>query len=58
MPASTTGGNANRVFFVEDGTTRGGAGLINFGVQHVGGSGQNTSPYIPEGATAVVYSRW
>ena len=25
MPASTTGGNANRVFFVEDGTTRGGA---------------------------------
>ena len=23
MPASTTGGNANRVFFVEDGTTRG-----------------------------------
>ena len=26
MPASTTGGNANRVFFVEDGTTRGGAG--------------------------------
>jgi hypothetical protein len=26
MPASTTGGNANRVFFIEDGTTRGGAG--------------------------------
>ena len=26
MPASTTGGNANRVFFVEDATTRGGAG--------------------------------
>ena len=26
MPASTTGGNANRVFFVEDGTTRGRAG--------------------------------
>ena len=25
MPATTSGGNANRVFFVEDGTTRGGA---------------------------------
>ena len=28
MPASTTGGNANRVFFVEDATTRGGAEIV------------------------------
>ena len=28
MPASTTGGNANRVFFVEDGTTRGSAAEV------------------------------
>ena len=28
MPASTTGGNANRVFFVEDATTRGWSGEV------------------------------
>ena len=57
MPASTTGGNANRVFFVEDGTTRGGAGdSYTVTLLTTGASAANQVP-LPEGATALVYSR-
>ena len=55
MPASTTGGNANRVFFVEDGTTRGGAG-DSYTVTLIT-TGQSGGVPLPEGATALVYSR-
>ena len=57
MPASTTGGNANRVFFVEDGTTRGGAGdSFTVKLLTTGQAGATQVP-LPEGATALVYSR-
>ena len=57
MPASTTGGNANRVFFVEDGTTRGGAGdSWTIKLLTTGQAGATQVP-LPEGATALVYSR-
>ena len=57
MPASTTGGNANRVFFVEDGTTRGGAGdSLTVKLLTTGQAGATQVP-LPEGATALVYSR-
>ena len=55
MPASTTGGNANRVFFVEDGTTRGGAG-DSYTVTLIT-TGQSGGVPLPEGATVLVYSR-
>jgi hypothetical protein len=55
MPASTTGGNANRVFFVEDGTVRGDA-TQSFTVT-VATAGQTGGVPLPEGATALVYSR-
>ena len=55
MPASTTGGNANRVFFVEDGTTRGGAG--DSWTVTLATTGQTGGVPLPEGATALVYSR-
>ena len=55
MPASTTGGNANRVFFVEDATTRGGAG-DSYTVTLIT-TGQSGGVPLPEGATALVYSR-
>ena len=55
MPASTTGGNANRVFFVEDGTTRGTAAQ-SFTVTLLT-TGQSGGVPLPEGATALVYSR-
>ncbi len=57
MPASTTGGNANRVFFIEDGTTRGGAG--DSWTVSLFTTGQSASTYVPvpEGSTALVYSR-
>lgn len=55
MPASTTGGNANRVFFVEDGTTRGGAG--DSWTVTLATTGQTGGVLLPEGATALVYSR-
>ena len=57
MPASTTGGNANRVFFVEDGTTRGAASdSFTVTLLTTGASAANQVP-LPEGATALVYSR-
>ena len=55
MPATTSGGNANRVFFVEDGTTRGGAG-DSYTVTLIT-TGQSGGVPLPEGATALVYSR-
>jgi len=55
MPASTTGGNANRVFFVEDGTTRGGAS--DSWTVTLATTGQTGGVPLPEGATALVYSR-
>ena len=55
MPASTTGGNANRVFFVEDGTTRGGAG-DSYTVTLIT-TGQSGGVPLPEGAKVLVYSR-
>ena len=55
MPASTTGGNANRVFFVEDGTVRGDA-TQSFTVT-LATAGQTGGVPLPEGATALVYSR-
>ena len=55
MPASTTGGNANRVFFVEDGTTRGLAS-DSYTVTLIT-TGQSGGVPLPEGATALVYSR-
>ena len=57
MPASTTGGNANRVFFVEDGTTRGGAGDSYTVTLLTTGQAGSTQVPLPEGATALVYSR-
>ena len=57
MPASTTGGNANRVFFVEDGTTRGGAGDSWTVTLLTTGQSAATQVPLPEGATALVYSR-
>ena len=57
MPASTTGGNANRVFFVEDGTTRGGAGDSCTVTLLTTGQSAGTQVPLPEGATALVYSR-
>jgi len=57
MPASTTGGNANRVFFVEDGTTRGGAGDSWTVTLLTAGQSASTQVPLPEGATALVYSR-
>ena len=57
MPATTSGGNANRVFFVEDGTTRGGAGdSYTVTLLTTGASAANQVP-LPEGATVLVYSR-
>ncbi len=55
MPASTTGGNANRVFFVEDGTTRGSAS--ESWTVTLATAGQTGGVPLPEGATALVYSR-
>jgi len=55
MPATTSGGNANRVFFVEDGTTRGLAS-DSFTVT-LATAGQTGGVPLPEGATALVYSR-
>ena len=57
MPASTTGGNANRIFFVEDGTTRGGAGDSYTVTLLTTGQSASTQVPLPEGATALVYSR-
>jgi len=57
MPASTTGGNANRVFFVEDGTTRGGAGDSYTVTLLTTGQSAGTQVPLPEGATVLVYSR-
>ena len=57
MPASTSGGNANRVFFVEDATTRGTAAqMYTVTLLTTGASAANQVP-LPEGATALVYSR-
>ena len=55
MPATTSGGNANRVFFVEDGTTRGGAG-DSYTVTLIT-TGQSGGVPLPEGAKVLVYSR-
>ena len=57
MPASTTGGNANRVFFVEDGTTRGGAGDSHTVTLLTKGQSAGTQVPLPEGAKVLVYSR-
>ena len=57
MPASTTGGNANRVFFVEDGTTRGGAADSHTIKLLTTGQSASTQVPLPEGATVLVYSR-
>ena len=57
MPASTTGGNANRVFFVEDGTTRGAASQSFTVTLLTTGQAGATQVPLPEGATALVYSR-
>ena len=57
MPASTTGGNANRVFFVEDGTTRGLASDSFTVTLLTTGQSASTQVPLPEGATALVYSR-
>jgi len=57
MPASTTGGNANRVFFVEDTTARGGAGDSWTVTLLTTGQSASTQVPLPEGATALVYSR-
>ena len=57
MPASTTGGNANRVFFVEDGTTRGLASDSFTVTLLTAGQAGATQVPLPEGATALVYSR-
>ena len=56
MPASTTGGNANRVFFVEDATTRGGAGDSYTVTLLTTGQSAGTQVPLPEGATALIYS--
>jgi hypothetical protein len=57
MPASTTGGNANRVFFVEDRTTRGTAAESWTVTLLTAGQSAATQVPLPEGATALVYSR-
>ena len=57
MPATTSGGNANRVFFVEDGTTRGGAGNSYTLTLLTTGQSASTQVPLPEGATVLVYSR-
>jgi len=57
MPASTTGGNANRIFFVEDGTTRGGAGDSYTVTLLTKGQSAGTQVPLPEGAKVLVYSR-
>jgi len=57
MPASTTRGNANRVFFVEDGTTRGTAAQSFTVTLLTTGQAGATQVPLPEGATALVYSR-
>ena len=57
MPASTTGGNSNRVFFVEDGTTRGLASDSFTVTLLTTGQSAGTQVPLPEGATALVYSR-
>ena len=57
MPATTSGGNANRVFFVEDGTTRGGAGDSYTVTLLTTGQSASTQVPLPEGATVLVYSR-
>ena len=56
MPASTTGGNANRVFFVEDATTRGGAGDSYTVTLLTTGQSAGTQVPLPEGSTALIYS--
>ena len=56
MPATTTGGNANRVFFVEDATTRGGAGDSFTVTLLTTGQSAGTQVPLPEGATALIYS--
>jgi len=57
MPATTSGGNANRVFFVEDATTRGTAAqMYTVTLLTTGASAANQVP-LPEGATVLVYSR-
>ena len=57
MPASTSGGNANRVFFVEDATTRGGASDSYTVTLLTTGQSASTQVPLPEGATVLVYSR-
>jgi len=57
MPASTTGGNSNRVFFVEDGTTRGLASDSFTVTLLTTGQSAGTQVPLPEGAKALVYSR-
>jgi hypothetical protein len=57
MPATTSGGNANRVFFVEDGTTRGGAGDSYTVTLLTTGQSASTQVPLPEGAKVLVYSR-
>jgi len=57
MPASTSGGNANRVFFVEDGTTRGGAADSHTIKLLTAGQSASTQVPLPEGAKVLVYSR-
>ena len=57
MPATTSGGNANRVFFVEDGTTRGGAADSHTVTLLTTGQSASTQVPLPEGATVLVYSR-
>ena len=56
MPATTTGGNANRVFFVEDATTRGGAGDSFTVTLLTTGQSAGTQVPLPESATALIYS--
>ena len=53
MPATTSGGNANRVFFVEDGTTRGGAADSYTVTLLTTGQSASTQVPLPEGATAL-----
>lgn len=57
MPASTTGGNANRVFFVEDATVRGNAAQSFTVTLLTTGQSAGTQVPLPEGATVLVYSR-
>lgn len=56
MPATTTGGNANRVFFVEDATTRGGAGDSYTVTLLTTGQSAGTQVPLSEGSTALIYS--